>query len=409
MGGELFRVFPIFRRSILDMDEIFQRVTHKSMIHDYGIFGCASSFEFPSVWPISVTLPAIAMFQIALFDLLVQFGVSPDIVIGHSAGETAVLYASGAAPKAMAVELAIIRGQIFTPLETSEGTMAALSCPPSEAERLLAEHRCANPESIVELACLNSSTAVAISGHEVAIDGVLRLGEQKGILGRKIRTRVPIHSSMMDVCRDQYLTAMRDLFNRFRGPYLPKIATYSTLTGALLRGAFDPDYFWMNTRCQVLFAPAVQNIDKAATFVEIAPHPVLASYLSELAADSATVLSTVRRSKTGATSTENYAILELFGKLTAAGHNCVDFAMLNGIAYSESRISLPPYPFQKRRFPLYPDCMEPRHYGPVNRSHLKLNRDTHPTLSEHVIRGEPIWPASGFLEMVGCQPTPLLV
>jgi hypothetical protein len=53
--------------------------------------------------------------------------------------------------------------------------------------------------------------------------------------------------------------------------------------------------------------------------------------------------------------------------------------------------------------------MEPRHYGPVNRSHLKLNRDTHPTLSEHVIRGEPIWPASGFLEMVGCQPTPLLV
>ncbi|KAJ7877965.1 acyl transferase domain-containing protein [Mycena olivaceomarginata] len=400
MGRELFRVFPIFRRSILDMDEIFQRVTHKSMIHDYGIFGCASSsFEFPSLWPISVTLPAIAMFQIALFDLLVQFGVSPDIVIGHSAGETAVLYASGAAPKAMAVELAIIRGQIFTPLETSEGTMAALSCPPSEAERLLAEHRCANPESIVELACLNSSTAVAISGHEVAIDGVLRLAEQKGILGRKIRTRVPIHSSMMDVCRDQYLTAMRDLFNRFRGPYLPKIATYSTLTGALLRGAFDPDYFWMNTRCQVLFAPAVQNIDKAATFVEIAPHPVLASYLSELAADSATVLSTVRRSKTGATSTENYAILELFGKLTAAGHNCVDFAMLNGIAYSESRISLPPYPFQKRRFPLYPDCMEPRHYGPVNRSHLKLNRDTHPTLSEHVIRGEPIWPASGFLEM----------
>ncbi|KAF7358095.1 putative polyketide synthase [Mycena venus] len=403
MGRELFRTFPVFRRSILDMDVVFQRLTHKSMIHDYGIFGGASphfAFSSASVWPIAVTLPAIAMFQMALFDLLVHFGVSPDIVVGHSAGETAVLYASGAAPKAMALELAIIRGQIFTPLETSQGTMAALSCTSMDAERLLAQQRCNTPEGIVELACLNSPSAVAISGQEVSIDGVLHLAEQNGIFARKIRTRVPIHSSMMDVCRDQYLVALRGLFDRYKGPYLPKIPTYSTLTGDLFRGPFDPEYFWMNTRYQVLFAPAVQNINRASTFVEIAPHPVLASYLSDSALDSSVVLPTVRRPKAGATNTENYALLELLGKLTVSGYNCVDFAKLNGAAESQSKPSLPVYPFQKRRFPLYPEGPQSyNHCGPINRSHLRLNRHTHPTLSEHVIRGEPIWPASGFLEM----------
>ena len=42
-------------------------------------------------------LPAITMLQLALVDALAAAGVAPDAVIGHSAGETAVLAASGSA------------------------------------------------------------------------------------------------------------------------------------------------------------------------------------------------------------------------------------------------------------------------------------------------------------------------
>jgi acyl transferase domain-containing protein len=157
----------------------------------------------------------------------------------------------------------------------------------------------------------------------------------------------------------------------------------------------------MNTRAQVLFAPAIHSLSGPSTFVEIAPHPVLSSYLSDMATESSAVLSIVRRAKTGTPSTEYRDILQFLGKLTVAGHNCVDFTILNSATCSESKIKLPAYPFLKKRFPLFPESREPNyHHGPINRSHLKLNSDTHPTLSEHVIRGEPIWPAAGFLEMV---------
>jgi acyl transferase domain-containing protein len=373
------------------------------MVQDYGLFGSvAASFDFPAIWPISLTLPAIAMFQMAFFDLLNHLGVHPDIVLGHSAGETAVLYASGAAPKAMAVELAIIRGRIFSTLENSGGTMAALSCSPDEVRKLLAQYQSVNAGGVVELACLNSPTAVAISGHEHSIDCVLDLAQRAGIFATKIRTRIPIHSSMMDACRDQYLSDMRTLFQRYPGDHTPALTTFSTLTGDLIVQPFDGEYYWTQTRSQVLFAPVIENLSEQATFVEISPHPVLRSYLSEMASDSSTVLPTVWRPKSGSASAEYRDVLHLLGKLTAAGHNCVDFTLLNGALCSESNLKFPAYPFVKKQFPLYPEAARDTEYynGPLNRSRFRLNQDTHPTFAEHVIRGEPIWPAAGFLEMV---------
>ncbi|KAJ7656557.1 hypothetical protein B0H17DRAFT_1265163 [Mycena rosella] len=344
-------------------------------------------FAYPgtgsTAWPISLTLPTMAMFQIALFDLFIHLGVRPDIVLGHSTGETPLLYASGAASKQMSMELAIIRGQ-------GDGTMAVLSCSPEHAQRLLEQYKVSNPTSVVELACFNSPSGAAIAGQDLAIDGVLDLARSAGTFGRKIRTRVPFHSSMMEACQDRYLEQVRDLFARHAGSYVPKIPTYSTLTGELFRGPFTADYFWENTRYEVRFAQTIKTLHGPSSFIEISPHPVLSSYLSDMV--QSPVLSPVHRPKKGSIrSTEHYDILVCLGKLTSAGHN---YCMM-------SNVGLPAYPFLKKRFPLYPDSekrLNP-HHGPVNHPYLKVNTDTHPTLAEHIIRGEPVWPAAGFLEM----------
>ncbi|KAJ6465896.1 putative polyketide synthase [Mycena vitilis] len=400
MGRELFTVFPAFRDSILDMDAVYKQVTGKSTIDDFGLFGSTrSSCQFSDTWPISLALPAIAMFQMALFDLLTHLGVQPDVVLGHSAGETSLLYTSGAASKQMALELSIIRGQVFSSLEDGDGTMAALSCGPEDARRLLATHMAANAPSVVELACFNSPSAVAIAGQNIAIANVLDLARGAGILGRQIRTRVPVHSSMMEACQDRYRAAVGDLFLRYPGSHVPKIPTYSTLTGQIFCGPFDAEYFWKNTRSEVRFEQTIRSLGGSFTFVEISPHPVLSGYISEMV--SSPVLSCVQRPKKAMPSTEHHDMLAFLGRLTSAGHNCVEFTLLNGKDCSQSRITLPEYPFAKKTFPLYVEG-EKRpapHRGPVNHPHLKVNQDTHPTLAEHVIRGEPIWPASAFLEM----------
>ncbi|KAJ3513618.1 hypothetical protein NLJ89_g2846 [Agrocybe chaxingu] len=407
MGRELFEAFPAFRDSVLEMDEVFIKSTGKSIIHDYGLFGASAATPLPEIWPIALVLPSIAIFQIALFDLLTSLGVKADAIVGHSAGETAMLYTSGAAPKAMAVELAIIRGRSFTPVEELGGTMAAISCSPEEWAELLKEYREEDQEAIVELACFNAPSAVAIAGEETAIDKIVSMAEARKKFARKIRTRVPFHSSMMNAAKEEYTAALKDLFERYPGPHRPTTSVYSTCTGQLFEGSFEAEYYWDNTVSPVRFTEAMAAIRQAlpnASFVEIAPHPVLSSYVVSMVSEGSTVLHSARRPKRGAPPTEYVDVLHLLGKLTSAGHNFVDFTALNGRKCSEFKHSLPAYPFSKKKYPLYPDTpgtlkqMEvPR--GPLNYTHLRVNKESHPVLAEHIIRGEPIMPAAGFLEM----------
>ncbi|ESK96774.1 hypothetical protein Moror_6646 [Moniliophthora roreri MCA 2997] len=404
MGRQLFSTLPVFRQSIEEMDEVHKRVTGVSLIADYGLF--TGKANTPETWPISLILPSITIFQLALYELFLSLGVRPDVVIGHSAGETAVLHACGGAPKAMAVELSIIRGQTFTAVEALGGTMAALSCSAEKTEELIRLALDENQKEVVEIACYNSPTDTAVAGHRSAIERLIEKAKEHDILGRIIRTQVPIHSSMMEACREEYTRRLEDLFRRYPGPHTPSVMTYSTFTGERFAESFEAEYFWKNTRGQVHFTQAMKSLSDlgALTVVEISPHPVLASYTSALVDHSSVVLSSVKRPKTGQSATEYRNLLELCGQLTVNGHNCINFAALNGTASLHARNALPPYPFAKKQFPLYPDTpgvakQFATRNGPLNHKYLKINKDTHPIIGEHVIRGEPIMPAAGFIEM----------
>ena len=38
--------------------------------------------------------------------------------------------------------------------------------------------------------------------------------------------------------------------------------------------------------------------------------------------------------------------------------------------------------------------------GPLNHDYMAINAQTHPDLAQHVVKGEPILPATAFFEMV---------
>ncbi|KAJ7363860.1 acyl transferase domain-containing protein [Mycena albidolilacea] len=405
MGRELFKIFPTFKQNVLEMDAMFTDITQKSLIHDYGLFD-GQVMELGEPWSISLILPAITVFQIALYELLLSLNIKPDILVGHSAGETAVLYASGAASKDMAVELSIIRGRALSAIESAGGSMAALSCSAEQAVELISTEAAANPDSVVEIACYNSPSDVAIAGHIRALQRIVGVAAERGILARMIRTTVPIHSSMINSCRQVYEAGVTRLFERFPGPHMPSLKTVSTLTGMLWETSYDAEYFWNNTRKPVHFTAALETIsasDPNLTFVEISAHPVLSSYISTTLNKSSAIYCPVRRPKLGHSPSESIDLLTFCGRLTMDGHNCVDFAALHGNTFGPI-VKLPAYPFVKKSFPLYPDTpgvvkqMASRR-GPLNHDYLRINKTTHPLLAEHVIRGEPIMPAAGFLEM----------
>ncbi|KAJ7325468.1 hypothetical protein DFH08DRAFT_787573 [Mycena albidolilacea] len=407
MGRQLFKQYSVFKESIERMDRVHKAFTGVSLMAETGLFADVSSAQpLPEIWPVHITLPALCMLQMALFDLLASLGIFPDIVLGHSAGETAMAYASGATSQAMALQLSIARGAALSACDGT-GSMAAITCPFETANLLVHEALHEFPNGVLEISCYNTPEAVALSGTNNLIERVVALAEKHGIFARTLRTHLPAHSSLLDSCQPEYKNRLKEIFDAHPEEHRPKIHTYSTFTGALWDEPFSADYFWSNTRNPVLFSNAVTTLLQDApdaTFIEVGPHPVLGSYISTLGSSSTTVIAPMRRNKTPQDFYEAHTLLVAIGELITSGYNLVDFHSLNGTSPTK-KISGPPYPFSKKQLPYYPESYDylinrTRHpNGTLNDLNLGLNSLTHPMLAQHVIRDEPIMPATGYLEM----------
>ncbi|GBE89507.1 hypothetical protein SCP_1601690 [Sparassis crispa] len=358
MGRQLFQRFKVFRDTILELDQCHREITGISLIDQTGLFADVGAAEaLPSTWPISTIYPTLTMLQIALFDLLCSLGLRPDVLVGHSVGETPLLYASGAGSKSMAIELAIAQGRALTLVEVEDGTMAALACTPEQARDVIKDVRKSVGDwGVLEIAGFNSPCAVAVAGHVHLVENAVEVANARGLFARRLQTDAAIHSSLVDVCEDKYRSLVADVFARYPGAHKPAIATYSATMGAVL-DCFTEEYFWLNCRSPVQFAQAIIGIITTfptSSFVEVSPHPVLSLYLQELGAPITSVVCPMRRTRELEQCQEETMLLSALGQLIVLGHDSVDFHKLNSQAANSPSLNLPSYPFMKEYIPYRP-------------------------------------------------------
>ncbi|KIK61181.1 hypothetical protein GYMLUDRAFT_225393 [Collybiopsis luxurians FD-317 M1] len=411
MGRQLFEDFPVFRESVLEMDEIYRQIAGCSLLESTGLFRSDSpTIQLPSGgWPVAITLPALAILHIALFDLLKSVGVTPDAMLGHSAGETAIVYASGAGSKAMAMEIAYARGRAMTPTEAMDGGMVAMGCGPAQASAFISEiMKTHHSDGTLCISCFNAPDSVAVTGPNVLLERIVAMAKVNGIFAQKIKTLVPGHSDFMESesCRSLYHTQMEDIFSRYKGPFIPKIPVYSTCTGLPLVDEFTPDYFWQNARNPVLFSDGVSRIlalPSEHVFVEISPHPVLKSSVVACGAPQDSVICPMQRRSGKNPLNEHYVLSQALGQLACFGINSLDLAPL----YGSPRSNCPPsllHPLESRNIPanrVYSTSSHVKLYSsPLMLPNLQISRQSHPMLAEHIINGAPILPATAFIEML---------
>ena len=404
MGQSLFATSEVFRNTILELDQVYETATGQSLIKTTGLFDSSLPSLLPAVWSVEHTLPALCMVQIALFDLLASVGVKPDVLVGHSAGETTMLYASGAGPKAMALEVAIARSKAMKMTEPLGAGMAALGCGYEEAAKIVARVT-EKSDGVLEIGCHNSPEAIVISGSAHLVQRAIDVAQGEGFFARQVRTLTPSHSSLMEHCYDVYHEGVQKVFDRYPGPHAPAIPCYSTVAehGRFIY-EFTPEYMWNNVRRPVHFHQAIsamlRNTPDAA-FVEISPHPALSSYVSSVAVSpNATICPMRRPAKNSPTPVELATFYSSVGALATLGVNSIDLTTLYGRASRDPAYDIP-YPFTRRTFPLRVDG--PREEPLVKGGYsllLKMNAKTFPDLAEHVITGEPIVPAAAFIDMV---------
>lgn len=399
MGRQLLATEPVFRTALEECDAYFTQLAGWSLLAEFQVDEAASRMH-----ETEVAQPANFALQVALHALWRHWGITPDVIVGHSAGEAAAAYAAGMLNLEEAVRVIYHRSRLQQ-RTTGSGKMAAIGLSATEAQELLAEHG-----DSVSIAAINSPSGVTISGDADAIDAIMRVLAARNIFCRLLRVTVPYHSPKMDPLQAELLDSLRAL--DIRPPATP---IYSTVTGRLCTSAdFDAAYWWRNVRQPVYFADAIQNIATAGRaaqveqlFVELSPHPVLAQSIQEcLQSQQQTgeVLPSVRRQED-----EPARMMQSLGGLYTKGFSP---AWANIQPEQGGFVRLPTYPWQHERywnespFSLQDRQQPPAHplIGPRTPSAMPtwqadLSLQALDYLRDHAIQGAVVFPAAGYVEM----------
>jgi amino acid adenylation domain-containing protein len=395
MGRQLLDQEPVFARALEDSDRLLRPHCGWSLLDELTADEADSRVDETRV--VQVTNCAV---QLALAALWRSWGIAPDAVVGHSAGEMAAAHVAGALSQEEALVVAYHRGRLLQ-RATGYGTMLAAAITAAEADELVAAS-----DARVALAAVNSPDAVTLSGDVHALEAIARDLEAQQRFCRLLPTEVPYHSPWMDPARDELLTSLADLRP-------PPVATpfASTVTGTWSGNErLDGGYWWRNIRGTVRFADAVATLvaEGHHTFVEIAPHPALKTYLAETAAAhdvAVTTLPSLRRGED-----ERETMLRSLAALHVRGHD-PDLAAL---APEGNHVRLPGVAWQRERFWLEERTVGVGREGTDTGHPLLGRRRPAPQpswtsnlddrrlgyLDDHVVEDHVVFPGAGYVEMM---------
>ncbi|GAB3432930.1 type I polyketide synthase [Flindersiella endophytica] len=394
MGRELLETEPVFRTAVERCDAELRKHTGWSLLSEM-----LAPEEQSRMAETEVAQPANFAVQVGLAELWRSWGVEPDAVVGHSTGEVAAQYLAGVLTFEDAVRVVYYRSSLQQ-RASGEGRMLAVGMTPETLNQAVED---AGP--FVSVAAVNSPSAVTLSGDAKILESMAAQMETFGVFHRFLQVKVPYHSHYMDPLRADLEAGLAGI-----EPRTATLPLYSTVTGTRIdgRGA-DASYWWQNVRATVLFAAAFSHLvsDGYTHFVELGPHPVLASSMRELLAEQeldGVVVPSLRRNEHDAE-----VLLTSLGSLYCNGRP-VNWEAL--YPADSTFVKLPTYPWQlKTYWNESAEASEDRHYTEVHPLLGQRMNATHPTwelevntgqlayLADHRIQDNTLLPAAAMIEM----------
>ncbi len=394
MATDLLREEPVFREAVEEVDAELAPRLGWSVLDELAL-----PAEKWSLAATEVAQPLLFAVQIGIVAVLRDRGVTPAMVLGHSVGEVAAAYTSGALTLAQAARVITERSRVQA-RTAGLGRMAAVGLRPEQAAKEIAPWGGA-----LEIAGANGPKDVTLAGDADALADLGAQLTERGVFFRDLDLDYAFHSRAMDGQRDPLDAALEGL-----APRESDIALYSTVTGGRISGtALDASYWWHNVRQPVCFTAAVERAldDGGDVLVEIGPHPVLRTYLRRIAATragtDAVVVPTLSRDASG-----SRELAAVPAALIAAG------ATTDWDRYFPSPgrvVTLPAYPWQRERhwngdadtWHRNGALVHPLLGGRVTAPHPVWEGSIEPALlpwlTDHRVAGSVVMPATGYVEM----------
>jgi acyl transferase domain-containing protein/2-polyprenyl-3-methyl-5-hydroxy-6-metoxy-1,4-benzoquinol methylase/acyl carrier protein len=336
MGRELYQKEPLFRD---EMDRCFE-ILNGLVDYDlkeilYPPATCNLHLS-PDINQIEISQVIVFIFEYALAQLLMKWGIKPQAMIGYSFGEYAAACTAGVFSLEDALKLVVSRGKLLQKIPP--GAMLSIPLPVEQV----------NPFLNTQLStAIDNGDSCIVAGPGTAIDALALQMKKRKLLCVPVPASHAMHSPMMEPILNDFEEIARGLtLSKLQIPYI------SNVTGDWIndRQVREPAYWAKHLRQTVQFAAGMKELAKEenALFLEIGPGQELGAlalrYMNKNSKQK--VINLVRPPQKDIS--DIYFLMSRIGRLWLYGVK-PDWTRFYG-AERRFRISLPTYPFERQRY-----------------------------------------------------------
>ncbi len=291
------------------------------------------------------TQPLLFAVEYSLCKRMIDLGIRPDAMIGHSIGEYVAACVSGVFTMEEAIRIVLQRGKLMQ--SAPKGDMLAVSLSESEVQKFIVD------KAELSLAAVNSTNSCVVAGSSSAIGSLKASLEEKDIKSVALKTSHAFHSYMMNGIRESFKASFQGISAKeLSTPYV------SNVTGDWIKQSevADPEYWFKHLRGTVQFEKGINTIlDKGnAVFIEIGPGVGLSSLVksNERRDEKSAVINTMRHPKEE--TQDDFKFQSAIGQIWSNG---IEINWKEGYQDEKRlKVSLPTYCFEKVAYPVCVDA-----------------------------------------------------
>lgn len=251
MGRHLYLHEPAFRDAVNQCVALLSPrlgVDLTALLYPPDVAATQPARQFDQI---KYTHPALFIIEYALAKLLMQWGLQPKAMIGHSLGEYVAACLAGVFSLENALSMVSFRAELMQQLPP--GSMLAVSLSEKDLRQFI------EPRVGLSLASVSGPAACVVSGGEPAISELETVLTQQSVSCRRVRASRAFHSQMMDPVLPAFREHLKGI--KFSAPSLPFLSNVSG-TWISESEVTSPEYWVTHLRETVRFSAGISQLVK---------------------------------------------------------------------------------------------------------------------------------------------------